>query len=82
MMATKPLHGHLLGAACAAETALVVRSMELGLVPPLHKGDRDPACGVVWAAEAPCHISIEKAVKVAVGFGGQVSVNVLGRGGR
>jgi 3-oxoacyl-(acyl-carrier-protein) synthase len=78
VMATKPLHGHLLGAACAVESALVVRALETGrLAPTINLERRDPQCDLNYLADGPRSGEVRTAVKLAAGFGGQVSVNVF-----
>lgn len=76
-LATKWLHGHLLGAASAVESALAVRAMVTGKVPSVSGnvsidsmlGD---CSGRFDGVKTP-----RTAVKLSAGFGGQISVCVL-----
>jgi len=78
VMATKPLHGHLLGAACAVESALVVRAVETGRLPPtICLACADGPGDLGYIAEARSGGPVSVAVKLSAGFGGQVSVNVF-----
>jgi 3-oxoacyl-[acyl-carrier-protein] synthase II len=80
LMATKPLHGHLLGAASAVESALVVRSLETGVVPAMAwPRIRDPQFRAINCPKSGLRTEIRTAVKLSAGFGGQCSVNVFRR---
>jgi len=78
IMATKPVHGHLLGAACAVESALLIRVVETGRLPPMiclgmTDGPGDLGRIVPTRSDSPVAV----AVKLSAGFGGQISVNVF-----
>ena len=80
LMATKPLHGHLLGAASAVESALVVRSLETGIVPAMAWPiAADPRFRAANCPRGRLRAEIRTAVKLSAGFGGQCSVNVFRR---
>lgn len=78
LLATKPLHGHLLGAACAAETALLVRSLETGRIPrTINTGALGRGPGGLGTSAWRMPAGGRLGVKLAAGFGGQVSAQVL-----
>ena len=69
---TKGAHGHLLGAATAAETVLAVLAIGRGEVPPTaNLTDPDPAIGLDCTPLRPRRRPIRHALKLASGFGGQ-----------
>lgn len=78
LLATKPLHGHLLGAASAVESALTVRAIETGRIPPIKYQNID---SILWDThDLPASDQVNSmtvAVKLSAGFGGQISVSVL-----
>jgi 3-oxoacyl-(acyl-carrier-protein) synthase len=83
VVATKPLHGHLLGAACAIETALLLRAMETGcLAPVANLKRRDPECDLNYVTAGLRAARIHRAIKLSAGFGGHISVNIFCRPSR
>jgi 3-oxoacyl-(acyl-carrier-protein) synthase len=77
---TKAAHGHLLGAATAAELVLTVLAMVRGEAPPTaNLTDPDPEIGLDCTPLVPRHRAIRRAVKIASGFGGQMLAVVLSR---
>jgi len=75
---TKGAHGHLLGAAAAAELVITVLAMQRGLVPPTaNLTDPDPAVDLDCTPLVPRRRPIGCAMKVAGGFGGQMLAVVL-----
>jgi len=79
-LATKWLHGHLLGAASAVETVLAIRALVTRRVPPVSGNQCD---GNMLGDDRgrPQEVKCGRvAVKLSAGFGGQVSVCVLRSG--
>ena len=79
--ATKPMHGHCMGAAGALESAVAVMALAEGLIPPtLNLVDIDPACPpldhVVGEARPA---SLECSLSVSFGLGGHNSAVVFTR---
>ncbi|NIA21953.1 MAG: hypothetical protein GWP05_08335 [Anaerolineaceae bacterium] len=78
VMATKGLHGHLLGAACAAESALLVRSMATGQLPPTFTGLRaGPDGRIEFTTSAPRRTTARISLKLSAGFGGHICALVF-----
>lgn len=71
---TKPVTGHLLGAAGAVEAAFTVLAVEQGLVPPTaNLEEPDPAIDLDIPAESR-QGRLELALSLSMGFGGQNAV--------
>jgi len=78
VMATKGLHGHLLGAACAVETALLVRSMTTGRLPPTFTGLRATPDGrIEFTTSTPRRTTACISLKLSAGFGGHICALVF-----
>lgn len=78
VMATKPLHGHLLGAACAVESALLVRSMTTGRLPPTFTGlGAAPNGRIEFTASPPRRTAARTSLKLSAGFGGHICALVF-----
>ena len=76
-VAHKAQIGHLLGAAGAAELALVCLAIRDGVVPPtINRDDPDPACNLFLPRVAWPH-PIAAALKLSIGFGGHLAAAVL-----
>ena len=76
---TKSVHGHLIGAASALETALTVRMLQTGrIAPTAHLTDPDPECDLdcvpLVGREAP---ELEYALTNSFAFGGSNATLVL-----
>jgi 3-oxoacyl-(acyl-carrier-protein) synthase len=76
---TKSVHGHLLGAASALETALTVRTLQTGRIPPTaNLTDLDPECDLdcvpLVGREVP---ELEYALMNSFAFGGSNATLVL-----
>ena len=76
---TKSVHGHLIGAASALETALTVRMLQTGrIAPTAHLTDPDPECDLdcvpLVGREAP---DLEYALTNSFAFGGSNATLVL-----
>jgi len=75
---TKGAHGHLLGAAAAVETVLTVLAIDRSRVPPtVNLTDPDPSIGLDCTPLRPRTRRVQRAVKIATGFGGQMVALVL-----
>ena len=75
---TKGAHGHLLGAATAAELVLTVLAIGRGEAPPTaNLTDPDPAIGLDCTPLVARRRPIRCALKIASGFGGQMAAIVL-----
>jgi 3-oxoacyl-(acyl-carrier-protein) synthase len=75
---TKPLTGHLLGAAGAVEAVLSLLAMEQNFVPPnLNLDNVDEACGGVLLPQSGMDKKIERVMSLSYGFGGHIGTLVL-----
>lgn len=75
MISLKPLLGHTLGAAGAAELALLLACLEAATWPPQRYDDPDPALAARLAEVSPA--SVRYLMAVILGFGGGHSALVL-----
>lgn len=75
LVSLKPLLGHTLGAAGAAELALLLASLEAGAWPPQRNDDPDPELAVSLAEIPPT--SVRYLLAVILGFGGGHAALVL-----
>jgi len=79
---TKPMTGHLLGAAGAVEAAVCILAISEGIIPPtLNLSEPDPECALDLVL-AGRHSQVATAMNVSFGFGGQIGVIVLRARGR
>lgn len=79
---TKGATGHLLGAAGSVEAAICALAIRDGCVPPtLHLTDPDPECDLDYVPGKERAVEIRRAMTLSFGFGGQIGVLVLSRGG-
>ncbi|MEM7810085.1 MAG: beta-ketoacyl synthase N-terminal-like domain-containing protein [Planctomycetota bacterium] len=80
--AQKGALGHLLGASSAVESALLVRALAAGRVPPTAgTGRPDPELGLTIASTRG-NPPAERVLKISAGFGGVFAAAVWGRGGQ
>ncbi|MFW6146023.1 MAG: beta-ketoacyl synthase N-terminal-like domain-containing protein [Planctomycetota bacterium] len=71
VVSTKPVTGHLLGAAGLAQAVLTVRAMQTHLIPPaVNYRRRDPACDLDYNTDGPRRTAVTRALCLANGFGG------------
>jgi len=77
---TKGAIGHLLGAAGAVEAILVVRALEMGIIPPtINYEHPDPDCDLDYVPNEPRRSRLRIAASNAFGFGGHNACLILGR---
>jgi 3-oxoacyl-[acyl-carrier-protein] synthase II len=68
---TKGATGHMLGAAGAFESAVCVKAIQTGLIPPtINYENPDPRCDLNYTPNKPLHRDVRVAVKDNMGFGG------------
>jgi len=78
--ATKPLTGHLLGAAAAIEAIICILVMNHGVVPPTINLDHpDPECDLDYVPNEARNVHVSTAVSTSFGFGGHNSVLIFRR---
>jgi nodulation protein E len=77
--APKALHGHLIGAAGAAEMLTCLLALETGVVAPVPCAP-DPALGLDVVHGKARHLAVRACLSNAFAFGGLNAVLVLGRG--
>ena len=76
---TKGATGHMLGAAGAMETALCVKALERGVLPPtINLENPDPACDLDYLPNVARERRIDTFVNNSFGFGGH-NATVIGR---
>ncbi len=77
---TKGALGHMLGAAGAVETALCVKAIETGVVPPtLNLDHPDPLCDLDYVPHRARELRVEAAINNSFGFGGHNATLLLKR---
>lgn len=68
---TKSMTGHLLGAAGAIETAVCLKVLETGIVPPtINLEEPDPACDLNYVPNKAVEAEIDLCLSNSLGFGG------------
>ncbi|MDX2227136.1 MAG: beta-ketoacyl-ACP synthase II, partial [Verrucomicrobiae bacterium] len=66
---TKSMTGHLLGAAGALETAICLKTIQTGIIPPtINLENQDPACNLDYTANTPREREVNVAVNDSFGF--------------
>jgi 3-oxoacyl-[acyl-carrier-protein] synthase II len=77
---TKSMHGHLLGAAGALETAICALAIERGVLPPtINLTTSDPACDLDYVPNRSRTSRVDVAVTTSMAFGGHNTALVLRR---
>lgn len=77
---TKPLTGHMMGAAGAMEAAICAMGLKDGFIPPtLNLDDKDPACDLDYVAISGRYRNIRYALSNSFGFGGHNASLILKR---
>ena len=80
LSSTKPMTGHLLGAAASVEFIIALMALEYGLVPPtINLRQPDPRCDLDYTPLAARRREIRNVVSISCGFGGHIGVLVAGR---
>jgi 3-oxoacyl-[acyl-carrier-protein] synthase II len=75
---TKGATGHMLGAAGAFESAVCVKAIQTGIVPPtINYENPDPQCDLNYTPNKPLHRDVRVAIKDNMGFGGHNAVLVF-----
>ncbi|NLF31464.1 MAG: hypothetical protein GX591_11340 [Planctomycetes bacterium] len=78
VVSTKPITGHMLGAAGLAQAVLTVRAMQTGRIPQAVNYRRsDPACDLDYNTDGPRRVDVARALCMANGFGGGSAVVAL-----
>jgi 3-oxoacyl-[acyl-carrier-protein] synthase II len=68
---TKPITGHMLGAAGAMEAVITIGALQRGMMPPTANwSTRDPDCDLDYVSEGPCEADLKIAMSNSMGFGG------------
>lgn len=71
---TKPVTGHLLGAAGAVEAAITILALQKKFVPPtVHLEEPDPECDLDYTAGVGRPREMKTALSLSYGFGGQIA---------
>jgi len=80
LSSTKPVTGHLLGAAGSLEFALALLAMRDGFLPPtINLNDPDPECDLDYVPNVGRPAAIRHCASMSAGLGGSVCVLVAGR---
>lgn len=73
VISTKPITGHMLGAAGMAQAVLTVETLRNGLIPPTaNLREPDPECTLDYNPAGPQRGDLRRATCLAAGFGGTV----------
>jgi 3-oxoacyl-[acyl-carrier-protein] synthase II len=68
---TKPITGHMLGAAGAMEAVITIGALQRGMMPPTANwSTRDPDCDLDYVSEGPREADLKIAMSNSMGFGG------------
>lgn len=82
LSSTKPMTGHLLGAAGSVEFIIALMALEHGVVPPtINLREPDPRCDLDYTPLAARRREIGNAASISCGFGGHIGALVAGRPG-
>jgi 3-oxoacyl-[acyl-carrier-protein] synthase II len=77
---TKPVTGHLMGAAGSVETAVCALAVRHQIIPPtINLEQPDPACDLDYVPWEARPYPVEVALNLSAGFGGKNSCLVVGR---
>jgi len=77
---TKPMTGHLLGAAGSVEFIIALMALEHGAVPPtINLQEPDPLCDLDYAPLVARRREIRNVASISCGFGGHMGVLIAGR---
>jgi 3-oxoacyl-[acyl-carrier-protein] synthase II len=77
---TKPVTGHLLGAAGAVEAIICLRALGEGVIPPtINYSEPDPACDLDYVPNVPRQAALRTAMSNSFGFGGHNACLVFRR---
>ena len=80
MSSTKPVTGHLMGAAGALEAAVCALSLHHQVIPPtINLDSPDEDCGLDYVAGEARPYPVDVALNLSAGFGGKNSCLALGR---
>jgi 3-oxoacyl-[acyl-carrier-protein] synthase II len=83
LSSTKPMTGHLLGAAGSVEFIIALMALEHGSVPPTINLRRpDPECDLDYTPRAARRRAVRNVMSISCGFGGQIAVLIAGRTGK
>lgn len=75
---TKPMTGHLLGAAGSVEAVVAILAIQNGFVPPtINLGEADRDCDLNYTPRVGLSREIKNALTVNYGFGGQIGAVVF-----
>jgi 3-oxoacyl-[acyl-carrier-protein] synthase II len=82
LSSTKPMTGHLLGAAGSVEFVIALMALEHGVVPPtINLNDPDHRCDLDYTPLLARRREIRNAASISCGFGGHVGVLIAGHPG-
>lgn len=80
LSSTKPMTGHLLGAAGSVEFIIALMALEHGVVPPtINLSEPDPLCDLDYTPLVARRREIGNVASISCGFGGHLGVLVAGR---
>ena len=81
MSSTKPLHGHLLGAAGAVELIAAIMALRTGTIPPTcNLSEPDPRCDLDFVPNKARHgVPLEAVMSNSFAFGGANAVLIARR---
>ncbi|MCX6353847.1 MAG: beta-ketoacyl-[acyl-carrier-protein] synthase family protein [Candidatus Aureabacteria bacterium] len=80
LSSTKPMTGHLLGAAGSVEFIISLMALRHGVVPPtINLRCPDPECDLDYTPLAAKTRAIENVMSLSSGFGGHIGVLIAGR---
>lgn len=80
VLASKPITGHMLGAAGLAQLVLTAKALQAGIAPPTaNHASPDPQCRIDCNPSAARPLRIGRALCLASGFGGAIAAVALER---
>lgn len=81
LSSTKPVTGHLLGAAGSVEFIIALMALERGIVPPtINLRQPDQECDLDYTPLLPRERDMKHVMSVSSGFGGHIGVLIAGKG--